>query len=236
MVRIVAIGGLVLTIASGVISTFELFNGTFLVGALVSYGLAASIIVMRIDAFHPYSRFGLANTVTLARLLFVCLFAGLVLELVVNRIAMPAALAWFFCALAILERLLDGLDGYVARKLSMESPFGARFDMEVDALQILLLSFAALMLDKAGAWILVGGALRYVFLGAGMVFPPISSPLPPSQRRKIIAVFQGVTLTVLLAPAVTPPFSTLAAAVALALLIYSFVTDTLWTLRAQTRP
>ncbi|MDX2143529.1 MAG: CDP-alcohol phosphatidyltransferase family protein [Rhodospirillaceae bacterium] len=233
--RAVAIGLLVLVAASGAMVAWTPVNAGFVVGALVCYALSASIIVSRCPVFHPYDSFGMANTVTLIRLVGVCLFAGLGLQMIVDAVALSPALAWLFCALAMMERLLDGIDGYVARKRGMESAFGARFDMEVDALQILLLSVLAALLDKAGAWVLVGGLLRYAFLGAGLLWPAFNAPLPPSSRRKIAAVIQGLTLAALLAPVMVPPISALVAAAALILLVYSFAVDTLWVLRSQAK-
>ena len=168
------------------------------------------------------------------RLVIACQFAGVAAQIAIAE-PISAALAWLLFLLAILERLLDGIDGFVARKQNMESAFGARFDMEVDAFQILLLSLLALLLDKAGAWVLVGGLLRYAFLGLGLVWLRFNAPLPPSLRRKGVAVLQGVTLAILLAPNVLPPVSTLAAAGALVMLIYSFAIDTLRVARSQSK-
>ena len=51
----------------------------------------------------------------------------------------------------------------------MTSAFGARFDMEVDALLIQVLAVLAWQWDKAGPWVLMSGLLRYVFVAAGWV-------------------------------------------------------------------
>ena len=63
---------------------------------------------------------------------------------------------------------LDGLDGWAARG-ARASPrrFGARFDMEVDALLILALAALAAGLGKAGPWVLGLGLMRYGFVLAG---------------------------------------------------------------------
>jgi phosphatidylglycerophosphate synthase len=211
-----------------------LFGAVFILGTFLSYGASVLIIVTHIGISHPYSTFGIANVITALRLLIVCQFAGVVIHMITAAAVSPR-LAWILCSLALLERLLDGIDGHVARKRRMESAFGARFDMEVDALQIFLLSAIALLLDKAGAWVLIGGLLRYAFVGASLLWPIFNAPLPPSLRRKGAAVIQGVTLAALLAPIVLPPISVLAAAMALAVLIYSFAVDTLWVLRPRSK-
>ena len=60
--------------------------------------------------------------------------------------------AWVF----IVAAVSDVLDGWLARRHGTAADFGARFDMETDALLILLLSVLCLRYDKAGAWILIG--------------------------------------------------------------------------------
>ena len=63
--------------------------------------------------------------------------------------------------------LLDGVDGWLARRHRIASAFGARFDMEIDALLILALSVLAWRHEKAGAWVVASGLLRYAFVAAG---------------------------------------------------------------------
>jgi len=110
----------------------------------------------------------------------------------------------------------------------MSSAFGARFDMEVDALLIQVVAILAWQWDKAGAWILASGLLRYLFVAAGWVWAWMQAPLPPSFVRKTICVVQTAALLVALWPQVTPPGSALVAAAGLGALSYSFMTDTIW--------
>jgi phosphatidylglycerophosphate synthase len=228
-------GGLVLTVVAAAIAYLGPFDGFFVVGSLAPYVAGTVIIVARISAYHPYPRFGAANVVTLIRLMIAGLFAGLAVQVVVAHVPVSPGLAWFFLSLAVLGLVLDGIDGYAARKQGLESPFGSRFDMETDALQILLLAIAVFELQKAGAWVLIGGVLRYLYVVAGMIWPVLNGPLRPAWRRKIISVVQGGTLAALLAPIIVPPLSVYAAAVALILLIYSFAVDVIWLLRSPRR-
>ena len=66
----------------------------------------------------------------------------------------------------------------------MSSAFGARFDMEVDALLILALSVLAWHHGEAGAWVLLSGLIRYGFLAAGWTWSWMQRALPPSRRRQ----------------------------------------------------
>ncbi len=100
--------------------------------------------------------------------------------------------------------MLDAVDGRVARRTGTASAFGARFDMEVDAFLILVLSvYVARVGRRVGAAI---GAARYAFVAAGWLLPWLRGPLPPrllAQGRR--ARSQGVVLTVAAAGRAAPP-------------------------------
>jgi len=171
---------------------------------------------------HPFARFGSANQITTVRALLVALLVCLIGEPRVPALAASAVAA------SVLVTLLDGVDGWLARRHRIASDFGARFDMEIDALLILALSILAWQFGKAGAWVVLSGALRYVFVIAGARWPWLRAPLPPSRRRQTICVVQIVALTVAVVPAVPASFSAPLVAVALAALVSSFLVDTLW--------
>lgn len=168
---------------------------------------------------------GPADRVTLLRAVIVALFAGLL-----SHPGAVAALSWWLPAMALLALLLDGADGWIARQSGTVSRFGARFDMEIDALFILVLSALAFELDKAGAWVLMIGGLRYAFVAAGLLLPALTAELPPSKRRQTVCVVQVAALLITLVPAVGPPLSTALLAGALGLLCYSFAADVIWLL------
>jgi phosphatidylglycerophosphate synthase len=166
--------------------------------------------------------FGAANTVTFVRLILIAPLIALLAE------PPSAALAWLAIAIASLVLVLDGVDGWVARRLGAATEFGARFDMETDALLILVSSALCFHYDKAGAWILIAGLMRYAFVGLGRVWPWMSAPLPASRRRQIVCVVQIVTLLVCLAPPVARPWSFAAGGVGLGALGWSFAIDVRW--------
>jgi phosphatidylglycerophosphate synthase len=195
--------------------------------ALALYALVAAVAVDRLVPFHPHAAFGLANGLTLARAAAAALFVALALE--PSILAGPAA--WWALAGAALLLALDGLDGWLARRQGTLSAFGARFDMETDALLILALAALALALGKAGPWVLGVGLLRYAFVLAGWLHPPLARPLPPSRRRRAVCAAQVAVLGLLLAPPVAPPLSAALAAVAFAALLASFAIDVGWLLR-----
>jgi phosphatidylglycerophosphate synthase len=129
---------------------------------------------------------------------------------------------------AATAAVLDGVDGWLARRTSTVSDAGARFDMETDALLIMVLSLLAWRYGKAGAWVIAAGLLRYVFVAGGAAWSWLRQPLPRSRRRQIICVVQVAALIIAILPAVPVPFSSGIAAVALVLLGWSFLTDAVW--------
>ena len=103
----------------------------------------------------------------------------------------PVALLVTLAAVALA---LDLVDGWLARRTGTESAFGARFDGEVDALLILVLS--VYVAPMYGTWVLAIGAARYLFLAGEWLLPWMRAPLPPRRWRRIVTAVQGIVLTV----------------------------------------
>jgi phosphatidylglycerophosphate synthase len=187
------------------------------------------LVMAAAPAHHPFPTFGAANLVTTTRLMLVALVGGLLLE------PASAVVAWWVVSLAVIGTALDGVDGWLARRAGMSSPLGARFDVETDALCILLLSVLVWQFDKAGAWVLGCGLMRYGFVAAGWLLPWMAGPLTPTWRGKTVAVLQLTGLGVALAPVVQPPASTVVAAATLGALVWSFSLDVarLWRQRPR---
>ncbi|WP_457112203.1 CDP-alcohol phosphatidyltransferase family protein [Marmoricola sp. URHA0025 HA25] len=134
-------------------------------------------------------------------------------------------------AVASVALLLDGVDGWVARRTGTASAFGARFDLEVDAFLILVLSLY--VAPATGWWVLLIGLARYAFVAAGRALPWLRGTAPPRPWCKVVAVVQGVVLTVAAAGLVPAGWMRLALAVALVLLAESFGRESweLWKLQ-----
>jgi phosphatidylglycerophosphate synthase len=174
---------------------------------------------------HPFARFGPANQVTTLRAMLVALLTALIGE---PQTEGTAALAAF---VGLLAAALDGVDGRLARRSGLASDFGARFDMEIDALLIVALSALAWKYEKAGAWVLGSGLLRYAFVAAGGLWPWLRHPLPPSRRRQAGCVIQTLVLGAVLLPAVPTWPAGLLAAGGLLILALSFAIDIVWLAR-----
>src|SRR6185503_9790696 len=200
------------------------------VGDLYAVKAAAIFAIVMLFALgflardHPYPRFGPANQVTTLRAVLVALVAALIGEPRFPAVATSAAAAG-----AVIS-VLDGVDGWLARRFRVASAFGARFDMEIDALLILMLSILVSEFGKAGPWVMLSGLLRYIFIGAGRYWPRLREPLFASRRRQAVCVVQILALVVAILPAVQPPLSTAVSAAALAALAFSFLVDTRWLL------
>ncbi|WP_417548651.1 CDP-alcohol phosphatidyltransferase family protein [Marinobacter segnicrescens] len=174
-------------------------------------------------------RFGPADRVTLVRAVLVLFLASLA-----GTPVLLQTLAWPYALLCLLALIMDGADGYVARRTGTASPFGASFDMELDAFFILVLCVALMVLGKAGPWVLVIGLMRYGFVMAGMLWTWLNEPLPESFRRKTICVWQLITLMVALLPPVPDWFAHATLIMALVLLAASFALDIRYLYRHST--
>jgi phosphatidylglycerophosphate synthase len=202
-------------------------SGFYAIKSGAVFAAIVLIVARHRRAYHPFPRFGPANQVTTVRALLVSLVAGLIGEPHVPAIADAAVL------IGTLATLLDFFDGWFARRTQMISALGARFDMEIDALLIQVLAILAWRHGKAGAWVLLSGLLRYIFVAAGWLWLWLQRTLFPSFRRKAVCVVQIAGLVIAMLPAVAPPFSAVVAAVSLAALSYSFLADTLWLWRRR---
>jgi len=142
-------------------------------------------------AWTPSGRFGLANTVTSGRLL---LSFVLVLR--------PEAWTGQFLALTALAILtLDLVDGTLARRFDGESRFGARYDMEVDAVFVVSLSCALWSRGVAGPWVLLAGLWRYLFVVVPLIVASRGGEAPRSLLyRSAYSMMVGCFLVALIAP------------------------------------
>ncbi len=129
-------------------------------------------------------------------------------------------------ALTVPALALDAVDGRVARRTGTVSAFGGRFDGEVDAFLILVLSVAAG--PVVGWWVLAAGLVRYAFAVAGWVLPWMRAPLEYRYWRKVVTASVGILLTVAVAQVLPPALTLLAVVVALGLLAESFGRDVGW--------
>jgi phosphatidylglycerophosphate synthase len=167
------------------------------------------------------SDLGPADRVTLTRATLVGGVAALTADSFERHPPVVALVVLTAVALA-----LDAVDGQVARRTGTASALGARFDMEVDAFLLLVLS--AYLTRPIGGWVLAIGAMRYAFVLATWLLPWMRATLPPRYWRKVVAAVQGVTLVSATAGLLPRPLVAAALAASLVLLVESFGRDVGW--------
>ena len=187
--------------------------------------LAASVVPLSLlaawpdrDSYRPSQ----ANRVTLVR-----------------AAAVGGVAAWLFegdpplpvVGLAAVALALDGVDGFVARRTRTTTAFGARLDGELDALFMAVLSVLAAY--RVGPWVLLAGALRYLWVLAQLGLPWLRQPLDDRYARKVLCALGAAALITSLA---LPTGAAVAAAFGVACLASSFGRDALYLRRASRNP
>jgi phosphatidylglycerophosphate synthase len=155
-------------------------------GGLVALGVR---IAVANDRWTPSRRFGVANTITLVRLVLVAALG--LLYGVLPRLAFVATV------LALLG--LDAVDGRIARARGEGSEFGAAFDMETDALSIMMLSLLLWQHRLVPAWVLAAGLWRYAY-AAFVALVPSLGEAPRSELARVVFVVLALSLTLSFLP------------------------------------
>jgi len=199
----------------------------WVVGLAAGWGATALLAVARARGPHPAMQ--PADWVTLTRAVLAAGVAGLVADSFFRSVSVAALVLLASVALA-----LDAVDGLVARHTGTATAMGARFDGEVDAFLILLLSIE--VSRDYGAWVLLIGAARYAFLIAGWALPWLAAPLPPRYWGKVVAAVQGIVLTVAASGLLPRMVGMIAVGVALVLLLESFGRNIVWLYRTGAGP
>ena len=181
-------------------------------------GLALAIRGMALH--YPHDRLGACNIVTATRL---AMASGLAASL-----AGTATANWAVFALALSILLLDGVDGWLARRQRLSSELGARFDMEVDSALAAILALSLLAQGRAGPELIVLGGARYAFVAAASLMPWLAAPLYHSLRRKAVCVFQIGVLAALAAPVLPEAAARPLAWGAAVAVTWSFCRDIRW--------
>jgi phosphatidylglycerophosphate synthase len=188
----------------------------------VCCAVATCGFLLRVMAGTGLDRLGGANRVTLVRATLVAGVAALVVQSMTTSVSRPLVVATSVVAL-----VLDGVDGWLARRNGGVTRLGAVFDMETDAFLILVLS--VYVAPAAGWWVLAIGLARYSLLVAAQVWRWLASPTPPRPWAKVVAAVQGVVLAVAASDLLPGAWSRAMLVVALALLVESF-THQAWVL------
>jgi phosphatidylglycerophosphate synthase len=192
----------------------------------IACGVFTCVTLIRALTRADAPALGPADWVTLVRVTLVGGVAALTAESVQRPV--PAGL---FMGITTVALVLDAVDGQVARRTGTVSPLGARFDGEVDAFLMLVLS--VYLIQSIGAWVFAIGAMRYAFLVAGWLLPWLRAPLTYRYWRKVVTAVQGIVLAFAAANVLPRPVAVAALVGALAMLTESFGRDVVWLWRRR---
>ena len=187
----------------------------------VAYGVVLCALLARGMHEEGMATLGPANQVTLTRATLI----GGVAALAADSFTRPTPVA-VLVGLTAVGLALDGVDGWIARRTGTCSALGARFDMEVDTVLLLVLSLY--VAGPVGGWVLAIGGMRYAFVVAIWLLPWMRGTLPPRYWRKVVAATQGIVLVVATADVLPQPVLFAGLAVALVMLVESFGRDVIW--------
>lgn len=215
VIAVIACALLVPALAFGLVGAHPAALGV----ATIVFLTAATLAAASMARAYTSAQVGLCNLVTLVRLVITCALVAPLLA---------AGSTSMIISLAVLALILDGLDGWLARRLGQVSDFGARFDMEVDSAFGLVLALNAWATATAGPLVLLLGLPRYLFLAAARVWPWIDRPLPERFGRKLVCVLQVAALIALQLPFLAGAPAAILLGAILAALIWSFGRDVLW--------
>ena len=167
-------GMVLMTIVFFLVPSALLFAGV----ALISFTLLWISHWKDIRQLRPAG--GYPNYITLIRsigLLFVTAFASGISNSILAII------------LLILV-VLDGVDGYLARRLNQRTEFGGLFDMETDALFVCIVSCLLLEKGLLGSWILVPAFIKYYYT----VFTDLTGLNKGPEKRSLFGASVAVTM------------------------------------------
>jgi CDP-diacylglycerol--glycerol-3-phosphate 3-phosphatidyltransferase len=167
--------------------------------------------------------FGYGTNLTLA--------CGLLLFLVAGFLFAPRPpgwLAWLPALLYTVARMIDYVDGYVARITHHETKLGSILDMELDGFGVLIVIILGIQYHVLPLWYLPLALSRQLFIFGIWLRERRGLPvyeMTPSANRRIVAGYQTAFLSLALWPSFKPPLSTVAATVFALPLIASFGRD-----------
>lgn len=218
------------TLLAGLVITVDLGPAGGLAG--LGYGLALGALLARAMHRAGADAFGPADWVTQVRATLVGAVTALIAQSFQPSPDRPAG-AVTLVTITAVALVLDAVDGQVARRTGTASALGARFDMEVDAFLILVLSVS--VARSLGGWVLAIGLMRYAYVVAGWALPWLRTLVPPRPWRKVVAAIQGITLLVAVSGLFPAGVMMAAVAGSLALLVESFGRDVWWQWRQWRR-
>jgi CDP-diacylglycerol---glycerol-3-phosphate 3-phosphatidyltransferase len=167
--------------------------------------LLAWQLIQNENLLTPLKSLGLANWASLLRSVLIVFCGGFI-----GLSALPDAVRWMPGILYAVAVILDGIDGWLARRLQQQTLLGARLDTCFDAFGLLVAPIAACWLGALHPSYVLVSLAYYVFQCAlqwrrrrGL----ICHPLPASTSRRTWAGLQMILVAIALLPLFTAQFT-----------------------------
>lgn len=229
MSRLAGFGAAILILVLAALTPLWLQVGTgWWVVAVIAFahGLAMLGMPSWVGVGAGAARVGPADYVTMARAMLGSACVALAVLVLNSRLTPPT---WWFAPPAVLALVLDGVDGQLARRTGTASAQGARYDMECDAMLLMILCIPAALTH--GLWVLLIGLMRYLFVIVALLVPKLRGTDAPTLFARVVALIQGVALVVAVSPVLPYRMNLIVLAIALILLVISFGRQTVTLLR-----
>lgn len=214
---------------------YDLFTARFAT-ALARRWLALAGLVLAYEfgllwRFLPRNRDGEELSPSLGPATLLTVVRGVLIAFLAGFLLLPhptESLVWLPAALYGSAVLLDYVDGTIARLTDHVTALGARLDVEIDSLGILIAPLLAVIYGQLPVWYLLAGAARYLFV-AGKWHRRRSGKaihdLPAGPVSRTLAGVQMAFLAAVLSPLLTPPETTWLAVAVLAPFLANFLRD-----------
>ena len=212
------------------ITTITVYAEYWLIGSVFISSYILGFVRYNLEESAPFDKrksfqdLGLANVITLIRGLFLGLLAGFIF--------LPRPEGIFVLIPGLLYGASlggDYLDGYVAKHLNGETALGARLDMELDSLGVLIASLVAYSYGMIPIWVLITvGSARYLFVFGKWMRKKMGKPvfeLPDKTSRLIIGDVLRVFLFLAILPLFHSSSSRIAASILAVIFLAGFVRD-----------
>ena len=136
-----------------------------------------------------------------------------------------------FILLAIIALLLDGLDGFIARKYDQVSKFGELIDQEADNFLMFVMSISLYLNREIGLYVFLIPAYRYIFIISMAKYPWLKYTLPNSRLRKVGCVGTILIMIISQDPYITNDVTVFLVILSLIIITFSFSRDIIWLYR-----
>jgi CDP-diacylglycerol---glycerol-3-phosphate 3-phosphatidyltransferase len=178
----------------------------------------------RHDETQVLPSFGLGTVLTVIRGVLLAMLAGLI---VLPR-PISGWLAWLPAGLYLSAAVADYLDGLAARLSNHATLLGQEYDMDLDALGILIAPLLGVLYGQLPVWYLLVSAARYLFIVGIWWLKRAGKPVYPltnSPARRYLAGFQMGFCAIVLMPVFSPPGTAIVATIFMIPFMIGFYRD-----------